>query len=351
MDLFAGRWVSGGWHGYNTLQEPLLDALTIMHGKLDTDATLNLHGEGQSLTRLFGDSGIPIASACSGTDMNEDAQEAITELLARVYGIKLYWNTLWRCDRKRAAQKFLQSVHARAMLFTHAEDVASKDMVHDLETDRVQEVSKPIVMHAGIECDDYSLANHSRSEGAGCYKEGRGHSGVSGKAVVGIVAKHLPLVLIIENVPGMKMPGRTSTSDFAEVASDLKVFGYYVWDTLLDPKDYYFPQSRKRLYAVSTRISATMIDQTKEHFVKPPWAARMQRTIETFQSSESERFAIGRFLFDADSSEVQQHTASLEPRTQPCDRGCKDCKDQGEGRVEELALGGLLASGLRLAAE
>ena len=102
------------------------------------------------------------------------------------------------------------------------------------------------VLVAAIPCTSHSLLGRAKKSLRG--KPELGESGDLFLCICALVATHLPLACVFENVPSF----RTSLAGQALI-HHLRQLGYYIYETLLDPhNEWDEPQDRRRWLLVAT---------------------------------------------------------------------------------------------------
>ena len=153
-----------------------------------------------------------------------------------------------------------QSAHSQAALIQ-----ADIRRIHPSEYPRHD------VLVAAIPCTSHSLLGRAKKSLRG--KPELGESGDLFVCIAAVVATHLPLACVFENVPsfGTSLAGRTLTHH-------LRQLGYYIYETVLDPhKEWNEPQDRRRWLMIATlqpgfRLQPPMVPFTDDlsEFIDPP---------------------------------------------------------------------------------
>jgi DNA (cytosine-5)-methyltransferase 1 len=129
------------------------------------------------------------------------------------------------------------------------------------------------VLVAAIPCTSHSLLG--RAKKSLCGKPELGESGDLFLCISALVATHLPLACVFENVPSFRtsLAGQTLTHH-------LRQLGYFIYETVLDPhKEWNEPQDRRRWLMIATLqpgfcLQAPMVPFAGDisAFVDPPCA-------------------------------------------------------------------------------
>jgi len=140
------------------------------------------------------------------------------------------------------------------VLFSDVTDMGG-DSAHDVLTDGPVTIPSVQGIIAGVSCDSVAALNMNRSSNRHCVRDHNSSTGKTFHGVLMYVERHKPLVVIIENVPGLKVrPDAEVLSNLDMVLHELRVRGYLCSWEFLTPKDFAgVPQSRRRLYIVGVR--------------------------------------------------------------------------------------------------
>lgn len=203
----------------------LKDVANIWLGRLaDADARL---------LRSFLEVQMSWGSGCSGLETAGfcfDGLGAALDMAAFVH--------IFSCEIDTTCLKWISRVSSPKYLFQNvsclgnsvAEDVRRRDMVP---------VHTVGVFAAGFVCKDLSCENGNQNLDA--VSQGCGSSGSTFRGVIAFVQAHLPRIVILENVAGVK-------NSIPYIRGELERYGYAVAVYELDAQLFFVPQARIRVY-------------------------------------------------------------------------------------------------------
>jgi len=162
------------------------------------------------------------------------------------------------------------------------------------------EIPRHDILIAAIPCTSHSTLGRAKKSLAG--KPELGDTGDLYLSVAHIVAHHLPVACIFENVPAF-----AKSLACLSLINHLKKLGYSVWEMLLDPfKEWNEPQDRRRWIAVATLRSGFQIAAPKipfersiSEFLDPPTESdqmeveRIRKSIESLRRHKERHAKLG----------------------------------------------------------
>jgi DNA (cytosine-5)-methyltransferase 1 len=179
----------------------------------------------------------------------------VAELFAGVGGFRLGlersgWDTVWANQWEPSTK----AQHAADCYRTHWNDdtLVNEDInaiVERLEHDQ-SAIPDHDLLVGGFPCQDYSVAK-TLNQAHGI----EGKKGVLWWAIYRIIEKKEPGFVFLENVDRLlKSPATQRGRDFAIILACLSDLGYLVEWRVVNAADYGFPQRRRRVFIVATKI-------------------------------------------------------------------------------------------------
>jgi DNA (cytosine-5)-methyltransferase 1 len=179
-----------------------------------------------------------------------NTKNRVVELFAGVGGFRLAlersgWRTVWANQWEPSTKV----QHAAACYELHWPDGT---LVNEDVANVVDEVPPHDLLVGGFPCQDYSVAK--------TLNQAKGLQGIKGVlwwSIYDILERRRPKHVFLENVDRLlKSPASHRGRDFAIILSCLNLLGYMVEWRVVNAADYGFPQRRKRVFIVATRLSA-----------------------------------------------------------------------------------------------
>ena len=135
----------------------------------------------------------------------------------------------------------------------------------------VDKVPAHDLLVGGFPCQDYSVAKTA--------SQARGLEGIKGVlwwSIYDILERRRPKHVFLENVDRLlKSPTSHRGRDFAIILSCLNGLGYMVEWRVVNAAEYGFPQRRKRVFIVATKMpSRTCVDPTPRSSTRACWRER-----------------------------------------------------------------------------
>ncbi|MEX1264634.1 MAG: DNA (cytosine-5-)-methyltransferase [Actinomycetota bacterium] len=186
------------------------------------------------------------------------ANNRVVELFAGVGGFRLAlersgWRTVWANQWEPSTK----AQHAADCYNFHWPDGT---MVNEDINTVVDKVPTHDLLVGGFPCQDYSVAK--------TLNQAKGLQGIKGVlwwSIYDILERRRPRHVFLENVDRLlKSPASHRGRDFAIILSCLAGLGYMVEWRVVNAAEYGFPQRRKRVFIVATRMpKRTSIDPTQ----------------------------------------------------------------------------------------
>jgi DNA (cytosine-5)-methyltransferase 1 len=190
---------------------------------------------------LMAGSGVAQAGSAKTTDR-------VVELFAGVGGFRLAlersgWRTVW-------ANQWEPSTRVQYAADCYDAHWPDGTLVNEDIATVVDQVPAHDLLVGGFPCQDYSVAK--------TLNQAKGLQGIKGVlwwSIYDIVERRRPKHVFLENVDRLlKSPASHRGRDFAIILSCLSGLGYMVEWRVVNAADYGFPQRRKRVFIVATRL-------------------------------------------------------------------------------------------------
>ena len=186
-------------------------------------------------------------------------------LAASNIGTTFNFDHVFSCECVPEKQRFIRACFPElGLLFSDAQELG-QTRASCVITGSPAVVPSVAVLIAGIVCTGFSTMNMHRAQVVQLIKERRfdeaGASGQTLKALLSYTARHMPTLVVVENVPGILRGSRGCPTIPADVLRELMgAQGYHSHVEVLNSLDYWLPQNRQRAYFVFSRCP---VDETK----------------------------------------------------------------------------------------
>ena len=117
-----------------------------------------------------------------------------------------------------------------------------------------------------------------------------------------------PLIVWMENVVNF-LSSSSKATDLKVLIAKLNAFGYIMDYDILNPPDFYCPQSRARAHMWACPISRDPVNQLQEGFEFPQWFADIKLFINSCKGQAT--IPLADFLVSSDHPWVASHLAEL----------------------------------------
>ena len=192
-----------------------------------------------------GGRGIRIGTVCSGTDL---IIPCARQMLARLYqhcGLdQPKMIHAFAVESNPAKQTFILKNHNPIRLFADLFEM-SGSTAWDVKSGAVQHIPEVDIVFAGFSCKTFSTLSAKRN--ADCLRSRAGSSGSTYGGVVDYITKHIPKMVLLENVLSM-LRGKWAKKNLDELGRMGKDRGYIVAWSKMNASEGGLPQNRPRVY-------------------------------------------------------------------------------------------------------
>ena len=181
---------------------------------------------------------IRVATMCSGTESPLLALDKIGNATQIEYGQKLGVDHVFSCEIEPFKQAYIERNFAPPILFRDIRELDG-DQATTAYGALVDVPGNVDMLVAGTSCVDYSNLNNEKKT-----LDQKGESGQTFRGMMTWVTKHLPPIIILENV---------CNAPWQQIAEEFQRKGYQCHFMRLDTKHYYIPHTRTRVYLFAAR--------------------------------------------------------------------------------------------------
>ena len=224
--------------------------------------------------------GLPLGSACSGSDLVTPAVDMLFGALGTGFlsgdGVtqpdsgycavstcpmpsRVDVQVKWACEVAPKKQRWLQEVMLMNKVLQDIRDISSR--VAPTTSSECEVVDDIFLYSCGFCCQSVSKQNKNCKDFEGCCTTGVGKTGITYQASVAFIRKRLPVIVLMENVGGL------SQKDRARVIADMERCGYKVIILQSNSSQHYLPASRDRVWFIG------VLDPDPESMF-PSWIAQ-----------------------------------------------------------------------------
>ena len=203
-----------------------------------------------------------VGTACSGSGILEKGCGYFMDAMMEVASMETIPGGVLEfgfcCDNNEAVQRWLRDHFPGATVFKNIEDLGM-EFARDVD-DSLQRVQDCDILVVGFSCKDFSSLNvntkHHKDavkKAFAKHKDKDEHDepgSDSAETLLGVmkyIEKKRPAVVMLENVPQFDARDSSNWKALTEYADRI---GYKADKWLLDTRDYFLPQARRRLYMV-----------------------------------------------------------------------------------------------------
>ena len=216
-----------------------------------------------SCDRLFSDAFLGqrprIGSICSGSDMEMVSMSVFLDVLRRKCGSTAESKHIFSCEFKDFKREFLQQLWEPQMCFKDALEMGN-DTAHCYVTDAEVEIPVVDILFNGTSCKDYSAQN-CKAQGGFFAEDDCGESKSTFEGPLSYIRRHLPKLVIFENVWALKLLKRNHFALYRMIMS-LRSLGYLVVTVKVNSSLHGSCQARIRLYIVALQVGYATSDNT-----------------------------------------------------------------------------------------
>lgn len=217
-----------------------------------------------------------VATMCSGTESPLLALKKMADALRRTYDVVLDVEHVFSCEIEPFKQAYIERNFSPKLLFRDIRELGGEKAATAYGS--LRRVPGDVdMLVAGTSCVDYSNLNNDKKS-----IDDKGESGQTFRGMMSWVKKHMPPVVLLENV---------CNAPWEVVAKRFEDIGYASHFTRLDTKKYYIPHTRTRVYLLA--ILTDKADAVSE------W----KKCVKSLESPA--KGSIESFLFSADDPRLE----------------------------------------------
>ena len=260
----------------------LSSGLGAMYQKLDPKLTVDLSGALRKCVKVK--QKWQLGTICSGTDIVVLVLDYLSQLWLKKFGVALIIEHVFSCEIDPVKRQFIESCFKSRFMFCDALTLTEGPQL-DCHSGLHVVAPQVDVLVAGFECDNFSSCSTEKATSHGCIAGAFGKSGRTCKGVMMYIEAKKPLLVILENVQGIDAGKAIGSTDLDSVLDCLSWLGYEICHDILDAKDYFIPQSRRRVYIVAVLASVEPIPlyiqkdgqlERNEMYKNPKWPEELK---------------------------------------------------------------------------
>lgn len=219
---------------------------------------------------------VRVATMCSGTESPLLALKKMGDALRRSHDVVLEVDHVFSCEIEPFKQAYIERNFAPKLLFRDIRELGGERAATAYGS--LRDVPGDVdMLVAGTSCVDYSNLNNDKKS-----IDDKGESGQTFRGMMSWVKKHMPPIVLLENV---------CNAPWDVVAKRFEDVGYASHFTRFDTKKYYIPHTRTRVY-----LLAILTD-------KKDAIGEWKRCVKSLESPA--KGSIESFLFSADDPRLE----------------------------------------------
>ena len=187
---------------------------------------------------------LKVCSMCSGTD----SPIAVLQNLEKALGGKLKVEHSFSCEYAPRKQAWIRENFPNLEILFKDVTELKKNKVVNVLTKELVEVPKVDILIAGFVCKSVSTENNQRKKYKNCIREATGKTGETFDGMMAYAKKHLPTLVLCENVKGLTMRNKGAEPVILHVRESFCVAGYAFDFKVLDSRKYLLPHRRQRCW-------------------------------------------------------------------------------------------------------
>lgn len=200
------------------------------------------------LRSTVGSSTMPVASACSGSDIFSHCLQSLSEWWRAQYDVDIRFEHVLAVERDPAKREFLTNQHTIRFLM---EDMASlaDARATNLLTKKQEYVPHAMMFVCGFSCTSRSRLNQHSSANRGCVQRNEGASGQTFGKCLEYISNSRPWISILENVVELtETDENVTTSDEDWILESFTKLGFLAYSYRVNSVDFGSVCERNRLY-------------------------------------------------------------------------------------------------------